>query len=238
MHLNLELPKHFENEGKKERRRNLPTHRIVSIIAVYLPIYATIARVIMNKCSVRERDYSIWLLDEASVLKFKLLYRVLATLRTYRVLIVWCLQDKVQGELLYNIKELKAILTNLGLQIIGKANDPETAEYYTKLFETIEEEEKSVSSGGGRESVTKSMREKKKYKAIVFRRLLAGEFFMIDKNGIDRKFRFKPIPYSPVLPDPVNFYSTVEIERHFDSVFEQVREILSTVVVPESSDFG
>lgn len=35
MHLNLELPKHFENEGKKERRRNLPTHRIVSIIAVY-----------------------------------------------------------------------------------------------------------------------------------------------------------------------------------------------------------
>jgi type IV secretory pathway TraG/TraD family ATPase VirD4 len=197
--------------------------------SVYLPVYATIARAIMNRCSHRGRDYSIWILDEGSALKFKLLYRVLAVLRSFKVHIVWGLQDKVQGEILYNLKELKAILTNLGFWFIGKANDPETAEYYTKMFEQIDVEERSVSTGDGATRVTKSVREKRKYKSVEFRRLNKGEFFTLDRDGRDRKQQFKRENYTPKPPEKINHYSKEEIEHHYNSVFAKVKEILADI---------
>lgn len=207
-----------------------------SFDSVYLPLYATISRLIMDKCSVRERDYSLWILDEASVLRMRMLYRVLATLRTFKVLVAWGLQDKVQGEILYNPRELKAIVANLGMQFMGKANDPETAEYYTKLFETIDVEQRSYSAGDGRSSITKSTQEKKKYKNIEFRRLLPGQFFLVDQQGKDRKLRFRPIAYKNQKPKKVHNLSRAEIEHNFDSVFATVREMAANIVVPVSED--
>jgi type IV secretory pathway TraG/TraD family ATPase VirD4 len=204
--------------------------------SVYLPILATVARIMMDQCAVRGRDYSLWLLDEASTFKVNLLHRVLATLRTFKVLIIWGLQDKIQGELLYSLGELKAIFSNLGYQILGKANDPDTAEYYTKLFETIEVAEKTVSSGDGSTRTSTSIREKKKYKAIEFRRLLAGEFFIIDKNGMDHKTRFKAEPYETRKPEQINFYSDEEIEHNFNTVFAKVRELINQEAPPEEME--
>ncbi|HNP96127.1 MAG TPA: type IV secretion system DNA-binding domain-containing protein [Cyclobacteriaceae bacterium] len=206
--------------------------------AVYLPLIATISRLIIDKCSVRGRDYSIWVLDEASALKFKMLYRVLAIMRTFKILVAWGLQDKVQGELLYNVKELKAITSNMGLQFMGKANDPDTAEFYTRLFETVDVEERSYSSGDGRSSITKSTREKKKYKPIEFRRLSAGEFFLVDKQGKDRKVKFKETRYQPVQAPRTHNMSKVEIETHFDMVFQTVRGMVQEIDLPETEGEG
>jgi type IV secretory pathway TraG/TraD family ATPase VirD4 len=204
--------------------------------SVYLPLYATISRLIMDKCCERDRDYSLWILDEGSVLKMRLLYRVLATLRTFKVLVAWGLQDKVQGEILYNQRELKAITANMGMQFMGKANDPESAEYYTKLFETVDVEERSYSTGDGRSSITKSTREKKKYKNIEFRRLLPGEFFTVDQQGKDRKLRFRAIAYTPVKPKKVHSLSRAEVEHHFDMVFNTVKGMVGNIIVPVPED--
>lgn len=193
---------------------------------INLPIYATISRLFMNKCSKRGRPRSLWLWDEGSALKFNKFHRVLATLRTFKVNIIWGLQDKVQGELLYSLPQLKAILTNLGLIFMGKANDPDTGQYYSKMFETKDVKEKSYTQGRGGRSTSTSIREKAKYKPIEFRRLKQGQFFMIDTSGKDKKFRFKLVPYKNEPIPKVNSYTNEEIEYFYNSVFKKVDDLI------------
>lgn len=195
--------------------------------SVYLPVIATIARMTMNQCSIRGRNYSPWIFDEGSALKFNNFERVLATLRTFKVIMVWALQDKVQGKILYNEDILKAVLANLNVKFLGIANEPDTAEYYSRIFGTHEVVEKSTSSGRGGVTTSRRKVEKRVYKPIEFRRLLKGVFFVADNQGKDRKVRLKKSNYTTQKPNQVYFFSREEIDRHYDQVMQTAGEIIA-----------
>ena len=148
-------------------------------------------------------------------------------------MVIWGLQDKIQGTILYNENILKAILSNLGIKIIGKANDADTAQYYTRLFETIDVKEHSVSENSGRsgKTVTTSVKEKTKYKAFDFQRLKPGEFFFLDTESRDKRGRVKLVPYENVKPEQKNFYTKEQIEANYDRIVEEAKQILATDLV-------
>ncbi|MEQ8580056.1 MAG: type IV secretory system conjugative DNA transfer family protein [Balneola sp.] len=204
--------------------------------SVYGPVLATIAQLMMNKMSERNRQYSIHLWDEASTLKFNRLDKILATLRSFKISIIWGLQDKVQGVILYNENVLKAILANLGMKIIGKANDSDTAQYYTKLFETIDVKERSVSESDRGKTTTTSIREKSKYKQFDFQRLKQGEFFFIDTESRDKRARVKLESYENIKPEQKHFYTKEEIENNYDRIVYKAKEILLEDLQYETSD--
>lgn len=217
-------------------------HTILGLInvpsrdTVYGPVLATIAQLMMNKMSERGREYSVHLWDEASTLKFNRLDKILATLRSFNIMVVWGLQDKVQGVILYNENILKAILANLGMKIIGKANDSDTAQYYTKLFETVDVKERSVSQSDRGKTTTTSTREKSKYKTFDFQRLKQGEFFFLDTESRDKKARVKLSHYENVRPEQKHFYTKQEIEDNYDSVAKRAKEILLEDLLDEPTE--
>ena len=200
---------------------------------VYSPVLATIAKLTMNQMAERGRQYTLCIWDEASTFKYDRLDKLLATLRTFKIMVIWGLQDKIQGTILYNENILKAILSNLGIKIIGKANDADTAQYYTRLFETIDVKEHSVSENSGRsgKTVTTSVKEKTKYKAFDFQRLKPGEFFFLDTESRDKRGRVKLVPYENVKPEQKNFYTKEQIEANYDRIVEEAKQILATDLV-------
>jgi len=194
--------------------------------SVYSPVIATITQLMMLRISKRRREYTYLVLDEASTLKFNRLDKVLATLRTFKIMVAWGLQDKVQGAILYSDNVLKAILANLGVKMIGKANDPDTATYYSKLFETVDVTERSVTESSGRKSVTSHVKEKGKYKIMDFQRLDQGEFFFLDTKSNDKLGRVKLTPYEDIKPEQKHYYSREEIEDNFDKAVEQAKQLI------------
>jgi len=212
--------------NKPENKTVLGLVNVPSRDSIYLPIMATIARMVMNQCTVRRRDLSIWLFDEGSALKFPKLDRVLATLRTFKILIIWGLQDKVQGKILYNEDVLKAILSNLNIKLIGKANEPDSAEYYSKIFGTHTVTETSTNRGRGGASTTRRKVDKRIVKPSLFRSIKKGEFYLTSENGKGKKINLKKPKYLTQPPKQINFYTRNEIERHFDDVMVQAQSIL------------
>ena len=216
--------------------------------AVYLPVIALTSRLVMNKISQRNRRPTVIIFDEGSALKFKNLDRVLATLRTFKVLIVWGLQDKVQGAIMYGELVLKAILTNLSVTFFGKANDPDTAMFYGRLFETKMVSQKSKTYRDADVTTSVSQREEKKYKDIEFRRRKPGQFFIIDSFGRDSNVRLDEVSYEPTPAEIKHQYSEVEITDNFHRIFAEVRELVADhstsvevgekQVAPQDDPFG
>ncbi|NDV17799.1 TraM recognition domain-containing protein, partial [Muricauda sp. TY007] len=89
------------------------------------------------------------LLEEASTLRLLNMHRIPATLRSYDIVSVYVLQDKVQNDMMYGEKASKAILSNLSYQFFGKVNDPDTARYYERFFELVKMPTRSVSKSSG-----------------------------------------------------------------------------------------
>lgn len=197
---------------------------------VFAPFLAVVARCAIMQCSERDRNPLAFLFDEASTMKMDKLERIPATLRSYGIGTVIGLQDKVQGKMLYNEDIMKALIANLGSKIIGKANDKDTAEWYEKLFELIEVEQKSISKGSGwssggeaRESV--SQKERAKHRAAEFYKLKAGEFFVFDEKGDNRKVNFKAYECVATKPKPVYNYSQLELKENFDFILEDGKNL-------------
>jgi len=161
------------------------------------PINAMLIEMCFNKMSVHKQDPSFVLLEEAPTIKLAGLGKRVATLRSYGISFVYCIQDKIQGTVQWSGKDymIKEILANLSTQFFGKVNDPDTALFYEKYFEIIKTDQKSYSSkdtmlGKADKRITKTKKEEKKIKGFEFFKLQAGEFVMFSE-GIDTKFRFK-----------------------------------------------
>lgn len=154
------------------------------------------------------------------------MHRIPATLRSYDIVTVYVLQDKIQNDMLYGDKASKAILSNLSYQFFGKANDPDTAKYYERFFEIVKKQSKSVNKGHNLNfdtRVTQSEREVSKTRADAFYGLRQGEF-VVFFDGKDRKVQFKHHLIKNGLPVS-QFKTDGELKANFEKIHSEVQSI-------------
>uniref|UniRef100_UPI003AB8C9D6 type IV secretory system conjugative DNA transfer family protein n=1 Tax=Flagellimonas sp. TaxID=2058762 RepID=UPI003AB8C9D6 len=190
------------------------------------PVIATIIHTISKQMAVRQRMPSFMLLEEASTLRLLNMHRIPATLRSYDIVSVYVLQDKVQNDMMYGEKASKAILSNLSYQFFGKVNDPDTARYYERFFELVKMPTRSVSKSSGlslERRITEGEREVSKRRAEVFFRLKQGEF-VVFADGKDRKVQFPRPEIQKGLPEPL-VVSERDLEKHYLKVHKEVSSI-------------
>ena len=103
------------------------------------PLLGAILQATTSQMMQRNRKQSFVLLDEAPTVKLLNMVKIPATMRSFGVSTVYAIQDISQGYVQYGQQEFKQILSNLNTQIFGKANDPDTAQFYERYIEFIEE---------------------------------------------------------------------------------------------------
>ncbi|KKL58775.1 hypothetical protein LCGC14_2222000, partial [marine sediment metagenome] len=195
----------------------------------YSPVIATILHTITKQMSVRNRLSSFFLAEEAATFRLLNMQRIPATLRSYDILTVYVLQDKIQNDLMYGDKASKAILSNLSYQFFGKANDPDTAQYYERFFEIVKRPTKSVSQSSNwnfDSRITKGEREVSKRRSDAFFRLKRGEFISFS-DGKDKRVRFKRPDIQRDLPEPKYVYGHAEITANFQRIHLEVRAMMN-----------
>lgn len=213
---------------------NNPEHpAVVSLVnhpkydTAYSPVIAMIMHTIIKQMSVRDRDSSFLLMEEAPTLKLPNMHRIPATLRSYDICTVYVMQDKIQNDLLYGEKASKAILSNLSYQFFGKVNDPDTAKYYERFFEIIKTPTKSISKSSGlsfESRITKGEKEVSKRRADVFFRLRQGEFIAF-ADGKDKKLQFKLQTIQKEVPKKTEQYSDEDLRLNYERVYRETNSI-------------
>ena len=216
---------------------------VVSIVnnpkyeSAYSPAIAAILHTITKQMSIRNREASFLLMEEAPTIRLLHMHRIPATLRSYDIATVYVMQDKVQNELLYGEKASKAVLSNLSYQFFGKVNDPDTAKYYERFFEIVKRKSISTSQSESLNfdtRITKSEREVSKVRADLFFRLSPGEFVSIS-DGKDQFVKFKHQPLERGLPTKFQGYTHKEIKKNFERIYSEVEEIISKGLQPDGS---
>ncbi len=218
---------------------NNPEHpAVVSIVnnpkyeTAYSPVIATTIHTITKQMSIRRREASFLLMEEAPTLRLLHMHRVPATLRSYNISTIYVMQDKIQNDLLYGEKASKAILSNLSYQFFGKVNDPDTAKYYEQFFEIIQKENISIHQGGNLDfdtRITKSHRDGTRIRFDAFFRLKAGEFVSF-ADGREKRIKFPYPKIKKELPKKFKGYSEEEIKDNFYSIFREVQnEIINFI---------
>lgn len=202
------------------------------------PVNAMIMECCFNQMSERDRKPAFVLMDEASTTKQDKLGKKVSTLRSYHVSFVYCMQDKVQGQVQWDGREYitKEILANLSVQFMGKINDPETGRYYERFFEMVKEEQLSYnkgegaffSSARGENRITTSYKEVAKFRAAEFFKLRAGEFVMFS-SGIAKKIRFLYEQPNKELPLPTRQITATELNKNYDEILKAGAEFLSKI---------
>ncbi|WP_422350998.1 type IV secretory system conjugative DNA transfer family protein [Flagellimonas sp.] len=190
------------------------------------PVIATVIHTISKQMAQRKRQPSFMLLEEASTLRLLNMHRIPATLRSYDIVSVYVLQDKIQNDMMYGEKASKAILSNLSYQFFGKVNDPDTAKYYERFFELVKMPTRSVSKSSGlnlERRITEGEKEVSKRRADVFFRLKQGEF-VVFADGKDRKVRFPKPKINRELPKPLKV-TEKDLEQHYLKVHREIRAI-------------
>lgn len=216
---------------------------VVSIInspgkaeASYSPILATVLDSILTNMSERNRPPSFTLVDEAPTIKIMGLARRIATLRSFGLAFVYCVQDKIQSVAQWSGKEykMKEIFSNLSTIFMGKVNDPDTAKYYQNYFELIKEKQVSVSKGKGDifsspdkggTRVTTSTKDKNKVLAHEFFKLRAGEFVKFSA-GEDVKFRFYYEAPEKEIPLPVREVTPTMLDQNYERILNEAKNFL------------
>jgi type IV secretory pathway TraG/TraD family ATPase VirD4 len=191
------------------------------------PVIATIIHTITKQMSVRKRNPSFLLMEEAATLRLLNMHRIPATLRSYDIATVYVLQDKIQNDMMYGPMASKAILANLSYQFFGKANDPDTAKYYERFFEIVKQETKSVNKGYNLNfdtRVTKGEREVAKTRADVFYGLQQGAFVVLT-DGKDKKVQFKTPKIVRKLPLPGRNLKE-KLQENFEKIHREVKTLL------------
>ena len=215
---------------------NNPHHpSIISIVnnpkfdTAYSPVIATIIHTVTKQMSVRNRLSAFFLAEEASTFRLLNMQRIPATLRSYDIMTVYVLQDKIQNDMMYGDKASKAILSNLSYQFFGKANDPDTAKYYERFFEIIKQPTRSVSKSSNWNfdaRITKGEKDVSKIRADVFFRLKSGEFIAF-ADGKDKRIRFERPEIIRKLPEPVLAQNDAEIRANFQRIHLEVRRLFT-----------
>ena len=207
---------------------------VVSIVnnpkyeTAYTPVIATILHTITKQMSVRGREPSFILMEEAPTIRLLNMHRIPATLRSYDITTIYVLQDKIQNDMMYGEKASRAILSNLSYQFFGKANDPDTAKYYERFFEIDKKPTISISKSSNWDfdsRVTTGEKEVSKIRSDVFFRLRQGEFISF-ADGKDRKVRF-PLPkIKRELPEPTFVHDAPEIRSNYENIHREMRTLL------------
>jgi len=193
------------------------------------PVIATIIHSITKQMSERNRLSSFLLMEEAATLRLLNMHRIPATLRSYDIMTIYVLQDKIQNDMMYGDKASKAILSNLSYQFFGKANDPDTAKYYERFFEIVKKETRSISKGHSLNfdtRVTQGEKEVAKRRADAFYGLKQGEF-VVFFDGKDKKVRFKMPFIERKLPEPIEITGQ-ELKTNFDKIHQEAQSIFDS----------
>lgn len=196
----------------------------------YSPVIAMIMHTIIKQMSVRGRESSFLLMEEAPTLKLSNMHRVPATLRSYDICTIYVMQDKVQNDLLYGERASRAILSNLSYQLFGKVNDPDTAKYYERFFEMIKMPTHSISKSSGlsfESRITKGEREVAKRRAEIFFRLKQGEFIAF-ADGRDKKVQFRLQRLLKQKPLAKVHCSMADITINFERIYSDIKKIIGT----------
>ncbi|AVR44217.1 mobilization protein [Christiangramia fulva] len=210
---------------------------VVSIVnnpkldAAYSPVIATIIHIIIKQMSVRGRESSFILMEEAPTLRLLNMHRVPATLRSYDIATLYVMQDKIQNDLLYGEKASKAILSNLSYQFFGKANDPATARYYEQFFELTHKEMISVSESRSMNfdtRITRSQREVSKRRADLFFRLKPGQFVAY-ADGKEKLIQFKRQRLLKSLPSLFRHPGREDIEENFKKIYLEASALINSL---------
>jgi type IV secretory pathway TraG/TraD family ATPase VirD4 len=195
----------------------------------YSPVIATIIHTITKQMSVRNSIPSFLLMEEAPTIRLLNMYRIPATLRSYDIVTIYVMQDKIQNDMMYGDKASKAILSNLSYQFFGKVNDPDTAKYYERFFEIVKKETTSVNRGYNLNfdtRITTGEREIPKIRADVFFRLKQGEFITY-ADGTDKKVQFRLSKIKRQLPQEIKEYSNADLEANFERIYDEARSIFN-----------
>ncbi|GGK20660.1 hypothetical protein GCM10007962_13460 [Yeosuana aromativorans] len=207
---------------------------VVSIVnnpkfeTAYSPVIATIIHTMTKQMSVRHRESSFILIEEAPTIRLLNMHRIPATLRSYDISTVYVMQDKTQNDMMYGDKASRAILSNLSYQFFGKANDPDTAKYYERFFEIVKKPTTTISKSQNSldfdARISTGEKEVSKIRSDVFFRLREGEFISF-ADGKDRKVRFKMPNIKRELPPPRHRYNDAEIQANFERIHLEVRQL-------------
>lgn len=207
---------------------------IVSIVnnpkfeTAYSPVIATIIHTITKQMSVRHREASFILMEEAPTIRLLNMHRIPATLRSYDISTVYVMQDKIQNDMMYGDKASRAILSNLSYQFFGKANDPDTSKYYERFFEIVKKPTTTISKSQNSldfdSRISTGEKEVSKIRSDVFFRLKQGEFISF-ADGKDRKVQFKIPKITRDLPPPTHRYNDAEIQANFERIHLEVRQL-------------
>lgn len=198
------------------------------------PINATIIHTITKQMMVRDRKQSFVLLDEAPTIKLKNMAQLPATMRSFGVCIIYCMQDLSQGIMQYGRDGIKEITSNLSTQFFGKTNDGETSKYYESFFGTknIKTFSKSFKGGGGGmfgsiSGSTEGEREISEVRAIEFFKLKSGQFaFFADGKGEIIQFQRNKIVREKI--DEGKISTTDKYKLNYENIIRDVQQIIDT----------
>ena len=200
------------------------------------PIIATIIHTATKQMMVRDRKQSFLLLDEAPTIKLRNMAKLPATMRSFGVCIIYCMQDLSQGVMQYGRDGIKEITSNLSTQFFGKTNDPETSRFYEGYFGQIKEKTKSVSYRGGgnlfstTSGRTESEKDVSQVKAIEFFKLKAGQFAFLS-DGIGEVVQFRK---NNIQKEEIDFAINSVNEkylRNYDEIIKQTNRIINANVL-------
>ena len=200
------------------------------------PIIATIIHTATKQMMVRDRKQSFVLLDEAPTIKLRNMAKLPATMRSFGVCIIYCMQDLSQGVMQYGRDGIKEITSNLSTQFFGKTNDPETSRFYEGYFGQIKEKTRSVSyKGGGNifsttSGRTESEKDVSQVKAIEFFKLKAGQFAFLS-DGIGEVVQFRK---NDIQKEEIDFAINSVNEkylRNYDEIIKQTNRIINANVL-------
>lgn len=197
----------------------------------YSPIIATLMHTIVKQMSVRNQEPSFLMIEEAPTIRLLNMHRIPATLRSYDISTIYVMQDKVQNDLLYGDKASKAILSNLSYQFFGKANDPDTANYYERFFEIVKVKTKSINESYTLKfdtRITTGEKDVSKIRAFEFFKLKQGEFITFS-DGQEKKVQFKLQQIEKKMPEPIAQYTEKELQKNYDKIVREALSILNNV---------
>ncbi len=190
---------------------------------VYGPVIALIINMALKKMNHEGKLPSIIMLDEGTTIKIPSFDNIPATARENKIITFFICQDMVQGEGAYGRIGRDKILANLANQMYGLVRNPDTAEYYSRMFGKIFEEQRSRSIKQGDlfvTSATVSERQVDKFPPQTFQQLQSGEFYGVfaDANHYEFNARYK-LYEEAELPMPIMSYVTPEeIKENFDKI--------------------
>lgn len=192
------------------------------------PLVASTIHSITKAMMQRDKDPAFFIMDEGATIKLLNMARIPATMRSFGICTIYATQDITQGIVQYGQQQFRQILANLSIQIFGKTNDPETANFYEKYIELYEKENISRTKDTGAifestKSINVSVREERKIRANEFMKLKQGEFVKITE-GESEKVTFK-LGDITAKPMPRYDISDSEIRLNFETIIKEANSL-------------